>query len=271
MAPPVHAMLLAAGRGERMRPLTDSCPKPLLEVQGKALALWHLDALARAGVACTVINTAWLGEQFAPRLGSQHLLPDAAQAQPMLLRYSHEGQDFGHALETAGGIVRALPQLCEGLGSDPIFWVLAGDVYAPDFVFEAQALARFALSDMLAHIWLVPNPAHNAKGDFGLAPGDATDAQTPALALNLPDNTQAQRYTYSTIGLYRAALFAPPWCPFAPGNAQGVKAPLAPLLRAAIDKGRVSASLYTGLWTDVGTPDRLHALNQNSNLMTAPR
>jgi MurNAc alpha-1-phosphate uridylyltransferase len=142
-------------------------------------------------------------------------------------------------------------------------------VYAPDFVFDAQAVARFAASEKLAHIWLVPNPAHNAKGDFGLAPGDANDAQTPALALNLPADTQAPRYTYSTIGLYRAALFAPPWCTIAPGNAQGVKAPLAPLLRAAMDQGRVSASLYTGLWTDVGTPERLHALNQNSNPMIA--
>jgi MurNAc alpha-1-phosphate uridylyltransferase len=270
MAPPVHAMLLAAGRGERMRPLTDNCPKPLLEVRGKALALWHLDALARAGVACTVINTAWLGEQFAQRLGSQHAQAGAVQAQPMQLRYSHEGQDFGNALETAGGISRALPQLCEGLGVDPIFWVLAGDVYAPDFVFDAQSVARFAAGDKLAHIWLVPNPAHNAKGDFGLAPGDAMGAQIPGLALNLPIDSPAPRYTYSTIGLYRAALFAPPWCPIAPGNAQGIKAPLAPLLRAAMDQGLVSASLYTGLWTDVGTPERLQALNQSSNLMTAP-
>jgi MurNAc alpha-1-phosphate uridylyltransferase len=273
MGVPVHAMLLAAGRGERMRPLTDNCPKPLLEVRGKALSLWHLDALARAGVARTVVNTAWLGEQFAPRLGAQHRAPNAAQGvaqrQPMALRYSHEGQDFGHALETAGGIVRALPLLSEGLGADPMFWVLAGDVYAPDFVFDAQAVARFAASDKLAHIWLVPNPSHNAKGDFGLAPGDANDAQTPALALNLPADHPAPRYTYSTIGLYRAALFAPPWCTLAPGNAQGIKAPLAPLLRAAMDQGRVSASLYTGLWTDVGTPERLQALNQNSNLMTA--
>ena len=270
IAPPVHAMLLAAGRGERMRPLTDNCPKPLLEVQGKALALWHLDALARAGVASTVINTAWLGEQFAPRLGLQHSSMCAASQSSMALRYSHEGQDFGHALETAGGIVRALPQLCEGLGADPIFWVLAGDVYAPGFVFDAQAVARFVASDKLAHIWLVPNPAHNLKGDFGLAPANASDRQIPALALNLPTDSPAPRYTYSTIGLYRTALFAPPWCNIAPGNAQGVKAPLAPLLRAAMDHGRVSASLYTGLWTDVGTPERLQALNQNSNPMTAP-
>lgn len=264
-------MLLAAGRGERMRPLTDHCPKPLLEVQGKALALWHLDALARAGVARTVINTAWLGEQFAPRLGAQHSLHGGLPVAPMALRYSHEGQDFGHALETAGGIVRALPQLCAGLGADPIFWVLAGDVYAPDFVFDAQALARFAASDMLAHIWLVPNPAHNLNGDFGLGPADSRITPSSALALNLPADTHAPRYTYSTIGLYRAALFAPPWCTIAPGNAQGIRAPLAPVLRAAMDQGRVSASLYTGLWTDVGTPERLHALNQISKpITTAP-
>lgn len=264
-------MLLAAGRGERMRPLTDHCPKPLLEVQGKALALWHLDALARAGVARTVINTAWLGEQFAPRLGAQHSLHGGLPVAPMALRYSHEGQDFGQALETAGGIVRALPQLCAGLGADPIFWVLAGDVYAPDFVFDAQALARFAASDMLAHIWLVPNPAHNLNGDFGLGPADSRITPSSALALNLPADTHAPRYTYSTIGLYRAALFAPPWCTIAPGNAQGIRAPLAPVLRAAMDQGRVSASLYTGLWTDVGTPERLHALNQISKpITTAP-
>ncbi len=257
-------MLLAAGRGERMRPLTDACPKPLLQVRGKALALWHLDALARAGVACTVINTAWLGEQFAPRLGTQHSPTQAALEAPMSLRYSHEGQDFGYALETAGGIARALPLLCAGLGPDPIFWVLAGDVYAPDFAFEAQAVASFAASDKLAHIWLVPNPAHNPRGDFGLTTMDASESHVSALALNLPSDSLAQRYTYSTIGLYRAALFAPPWCSIAPGNAQGEKAPLAPLLRAAMDQGRVSASLYTGLWTDVGTPQRLQALNESS-------
>ena len=265
MAPPVHAMLLAAGRGERMRPLTDTCPKPLLPVRGKALALWHLDALARAGVACTVINTAWLGEQFAPRLGAQHRPEHATLQAPMSLRYSHEGHDFGHALETAGGIARALPLLCEGLGPDPIFWVLAGDVYAPEFAFEAQAVANFAACDKLAHIWLVPNPAHNPQGDFGLAAVGASDSAVPVLALNLPADSHAPRYTYSTIGLYRAALFAPPWCGIPSGNAQGVQAPLAPLLRAAMDQGRVSASLYTGLWTDVGTPERLAALGLSSN------
>ena len=257
-------MLLAAGRGERMRPLTEHTPKPLLEVRGKALAQWHLDALARAGVARTVINTAWLDTQFEPRFGSEQRSDGGAQRAPMQLRYSHEGQDFGHALETAGGIVRALPALCQGLDGEAIFWVLAGDVFAPDFGFDPQAVRDFAASDMVAHIWLVPNPAHNAKGDFGLAP--QAKAFAPALATNPSPQQPGPSYTYSTIGLYRASLFASPWCAIEAGNPQGLKAPLAPLLRAAIAQERVSASLYTGLWVDVGTPERLSALNSFPDL-----
>ena len=132
-------------------------------------------------------------------------------------------------------------------------WVLAGDVYAPDFVFSPDAVQRFAAGDALAHLWLVPNPAHNPKGDFGLSPA--------GLALNLPPEHPGPRYTYSTIGLYRRALFEPPWCELPAGNPQGVKAALAPLLRRAMDAGRVSAELYTGAWTDVGTPERLAQLN----------
>ncbi len=252
-------MLLAAGRGERMRPLTDHTPKPLLEVRGKALAQWHLDALARAGVARTVINTAWLDTQFEPRFGSVQGPADGPHSVAMQLRYSHEGRDFGHALETAGGIVRALPSLCEDLAGDAIFWVLAGDVFAPGFSFDPQAVKVFAASGMLAHLWLVPNPAHNAKGDFGLA--SLTNCTVPALATNPSPERPGPSYTYSTIGLYRASLFAMPWCPIAAGNPSGLKAPLAPLLRAAIAQGRVSASLYTGLWADVGTPERLAELH----------
>ena len=246
-------MLLAAGRGERMRPLTDSCPKPLLPVRGKPLMQWPLEALARAGVAEVVVNTDWLADQIAEAFGDEigpkapslltSLLHKSEQSQSLRLRYSHEGRDFGGALETAGGIVRALPHLAE------VFWVLAGDVFAPDFVFSPDALARFAASDRLAHLWLVPNPAHNPNGDFGLSEA--------GLALNQAE----QRFTYSTIGLYRKALFAPPFCDIPPGNPQGLKATLAPLLRAAMAQGRVSAELYTGAWTDVGTPERLAALN----------
>ena len=260
--PPIAAMLLAAGRGERMRPLTDTCPKPLLPVQGKPLMQWPLEALARSGFGPVVINTAWLGEQIEARFGnvfatqpsqtlrkqlSKQEQTSVAETPTVALRYSHEGRDFGAALETAGGIARALPALGD------VFWVLAGDVFAPDFVFSLEAVARFVASDKLAHLWLVPNPEHNPRGDFGLS--------ADALALNLPADDPQSRYTYSTIGLYRAALFAPPWCDIPTGNPNGTKAALAPLLRAAMAQHRVSAALYTGRWTDVGTPARLQQLN----------
>jgi MurNAc alpha-1-phosphate uridylyltransferase len=234
-------MLLAAGRGERMRPLTDSCPKPLLKVQGKPLMHWQLEALQRAGCEQVLINTDWLAEQIVQ---AEHPLG-------LSLRYSHEGHDFGGALETAGGIARALPQL------DEVFWVLAADVFTPGFEFCQDAVERFTASDKLAHLWLVPNPAHNPGGDFGLQ----TQANGPALALNLPKADPQPRFTFSTIGLYRRALFEAPWCDIAPGNPHGVKAPLAPLLRRAMDQGLVSTELYTGPWTDVGTPQRLAELN----------
>jgi len=252
-----RALLLAAGRGERMRPLTDTTPKPLLQVQGQPLLQWHLQALAAAGVGQVVINTAWLGEQISARFGSQFSLqPLQGKREQLSLSYSHEGLDFGAALETAGGIARALPQLGD------IFWLAAGDVFAPDFRFAPEAVQAFAASDHLAHLWLVPNPAHHPRGDFGLSPG--------GLALNLPADDPAPRYTYSTIALLRAALFAPPWCSIAPGNPTGAAAPLAPLLRRAMDAGRVSAALYTGRWTDVGTPERLHALNALTTAAPCP-
>lgn len=262
-SPSVAAMLLAAGRGERMRPLTDTRPKPLLVVQGKPLLQWHLEALLRGACTRAVINTAWLGEQIA------HTFHDVFVIEPLLdkreqlsiqdhlhLDYSHEGLDFGAALETAGGICRALHLLCppSNLPTKDVFWVLAGDVFTPGFAFSAAAVERFVASRKLAHLWLVPNPAHNPRGDFGL------DTAT-GLALNLsPDDARA-RFTYSTIGLYHRALFEAPWCSVAPGNPQGVKLALAPLLRAAMDQGQVSAELYTGAWTDVGTPERLAQLN----------
>ncbi len=256
------ALVLAAGRGERMRPLTDTTPKPLLEVQGKPLLQWHLEALAQGGVPLVCINTAWLGGQIAARLGAgftpaQHLLPDASPtASTMPLRYSMEGQDFGGALETAGGIARALRLLpSQGSLSSDVFWVVAGDVFAPEFQFHPDAAARFTASTALAHLWLVPNPPHNPRGDFGLAPSGH--------ALNLPPEHPGPRYTYSTIGLYRRALFQPPWCDIPTGNPAGIKAPLAPLLRHAMDNGHITAELYHGPWTDVGTPERLNQLNAN--------
>jgi MurNAc alpha-1-phosphate uridylyltransferase len=238
------AMVLAAGRGERMRPLTDDCPKPLLKVHGKPLMQYHLEALDRAGLRDVVINTAWLGHQIESLFGLQPRwdggLPLSNQEQ-MSIRYSHEGRDFGGALETAGGIARALPLL------DDAFWLVGGDVYVPGFEFSRPALERFAAGGRLAHLFLVPNPPHNPKGDFGLRPD--------GLALN---RTDGPRYTYSTIGMYRKALFDS----LPDGNPQGIKAPLAPLLRAAMDNGQVTAQIHTGPWTDVGTPERLAQLNQ---------
>lgn len=266
-------MLLAAGRGERMRPLTDTTPKPLLSVRGKPLMQWQLEALARAGVGRVVVNTAWLGPQIAELFSDVFRLQPPSNRREQLsiqdclqIHYSHEGQDFGAALETAGGIARALPLLCSPTGagaSAEVFWVLAGDVYVPDFVFSPAAVARFLASDKLAHLWLVPNPVHNLRGDFGLDTASAGGPAPIGLALNLPAGDPRPRYTYSTIGLYRRALFEPPWCDIAAGNPFGIQAPLAPLLRAAMDNGRVSAELYAGAWTDVGTPERLQDLNLN--------
>ena len=276
--PSIKAMILAAGRGERMRPLTDTTPKPLLQVRGKPLMQWPLEALVRGGFDHAVVNTAWLGESIAAlfldvfRLQPPSIIGnELSNSERIQISYSHEGRDFGGALETAGGIVRALPWLCPAdadTDQPDVFWVLAGDVFAPDFVFSQDAVARFVASGKLAHIWLVPNPAHNPRGDFGLQlpalEGDSSSqlAQVvTGLALNLTPQDPRPRYTYSTIGLYRRALFAPPYCDIPAGNPHGIKAPLAPLLRAAMDNGQVSAELYDGDWTDVGTPQRLQALN----------
>ena len=251
--PAPRALILAAGRGERMRPLTDHTPKPLLPVRGRPLLQWWVDALARAGVAEVAINTAWLGQQIEDYFADQRLRGERNQLSNQefpAIRFSAEGRDFGRALETAGGIARALPQLAPA--ADDVFWVLAGDIFAPEFQFDPAAAARFAASGRLAQLWLVPNPAHNPAGDFGLG--------ADGLALNDAPAGGA-RLTFSTVALYRRALFEPPWCDIAPGNPLGVAAPLAPLLRRAIAAGRVGAELYTGAWTDVGTPERLAQLN----------
>ena len=247
---PIPAMLLAAGRGERMRPLTDATPKPLLSVRGKPLLQWRMEALLQGGFHQAVINTAWLGEQLEAHFGNTFADPQLSSV-PLQLEYSREGTDFGRALETAGGICRALPLLGE------VFWVVAGDVFAPDFVFSRDDVRRFLDGDKLAHLWLVPNPEHNPAGDFGL------DERT-GLALNSPKDSVQARFTFSTMALYRRELFLPPWCALPPGNPQGESLALAPLLRAAMDQQRVSAGLYTGAWTDVGTPERLALLNADS-------
>lgn len=224
---PAQALILAAGRGERMRPLTDRTPKPLLPVNGRPMIEWHLSALAEGGVREVVINTAWLEELFPAALGDGTRFG-------LRLHYSREGRDHGAALETAGGIAKALPLL------DRAFWVVAGDVFLPGFAFEATALERFAGSPRLAHLWLVPNAPHHPRGDFALDADGQVRVDGPA------------RLTWASVGLFRAELFA--------GIAVGTRLPLRPLLDRAIDEGRLSAERWTGRWTDVGTPERLASL-----------
>ena len=238
-------MVLAAGRGERMRPLTDQTPKPLLRVHGQPLMQWPMQALAHGGFVHQLVNTAWLGEQIPAYFGHQVNWPGFTRVN---IAYSHEGQDFGRALETAGGIVRALPRL------DEVFWVVAGDVFAPNFVFDNLVFQHFVSSPALAHLWLVPNPAHNPGGDFGLS--------AVGQVRNLPKGDPGRTHTFSTIALYKKAFFAD--CGLPPGNPDGVALALAPLLRAAMDRGLVTGEVYAGEWTDVGTPERLARLNDST-------
>jgi N-acetyl-alpha-D-muramate 1-phosphate uridylyltransferase len=223
-----RALILAAGRGERMRPLTDTCPKPLLPVGGKPLIAWHLEALAAAGVKDVVVNTAWLEEQFPATLGD-------GSRWGLNIRYSMEQRDHGAALETAGGIAKALPWLVQpGLDS---FWVVSGDVFVPTFPFSAADAQSFAVKTTLAHLWLVPNAPHHPDGDFGI------DARHGLATQHAP------RYTWASVGLYRAAMFA--------GVATDKPMKLTPLLHAAAAAGTLGAQLWPGRWIDVGTHERL--------------
>ena len=237
---PVKAIVLAAGRGERMRPLTDVTPKPLLPVRGKPLIEWHLHALARDGIHEVVVNTAWLEDQIVDTLGDGSRFG-------LALHYSREGRDHGGALETAGGIATALPLLRgEPQSSDgDCFWAVSGDIYMPCFRFDAAQAQRFAAGDRLAHLWLVPNPPYHPQGDFGLS----------ADGLGLADSAgpDGQRWTYANIALCRAALFD--------GIASGTRAALGPLLFAAMRAQRVTAEIYRGQWENVGTPAQWEALN----------
>ena len=232
----MRAIILAAGRGERLRPLTDHCPKPLIPVQGKPLIVWHLEALARAGVRDIVINCAWLEAQFPAALGD-------GSRWGLRLHYSFEGRDCGGALETAGGIARALPQLTAD--GDESFWVVSGDVFLPGFEFDTEAARQFVQGPRLAELWMVDNPEHHPGGDFGISPEGLA-------LLNAP-----RRYTWSCVGLYRREFFAnvPP----------GQAARLRPYLEAAIAQGRLGARHYRGPWTDVDTQQRLAALNVGTN------
>lgn len=224
-------MILAAGRGERMRPLTDHTPKPLLQVGGKSLIVWHIERLRAAGFTRIVINHAHLGQQVEDALGN-------GAAFGVSILYSPEGT----ALETAGGIATALPVL----GCD-VFPVINGDIYTEfDFGGLAEPVARLASGPDQVHLVMIDNPPHHMTGDFMLDAGRLVDqdaATTPAPA----------RLTFSGIGVYHRDLFA-----YTPVRE---KAALAPLLRQAISAGRASGEHYRGRWVDVGTPERLHQLD----------
>ena len=212
----MHAMILAAGRGERLRPLTDTTPKPLLPVNGKALIVHHLENLAAAGITQVIINLAWLGEQISAALGDGSTFG-------LSIRYSQEPPG---ALETAGGIVQALPLL----GQRP-FLVVAGDILC-DYPFERLVVQEPA---DLAHLVMVDNPAHHPGGDFALHNGQLTSSGT-------------KRLTFSGIGLYRPEMFLP----LKPGQR-----PLRPVFEQALAQGQLSGERYTGYWSDIGTLERL--------------
>ena len=215
----MKAMILAAGRGERMRPLTDDTPKPLLVVAGKPLIQWHIEALVRAGFTEIVINHAWLGQQIEDTLG------DGTQFGVRIV-YSAEG-DTG--LETGGGIYHALSLLTDA-ASDAPFLVINGDVVVD---IDFSQLPRQITG--LAHLVMVPNPEHHPQGDFVLQDGHVTDKGE-------------SRLTFSGIAVYRPQLFA---------QCTAGVFPLAPLLRQAMQEGRVSGECHGGVWLDVGTAERL--------------
>ncbi len=242
----MRAMILAAGRGERMRPLTDHTPKPLLQAGGKPLIVWHIERLVHAGITDLVINHAHLGTQIEEALGDGHQFGAR-------IRYSDEGT----ALETAGGIAYALHLL----DHEP-FAVVNGDVYCDyDFSHLPARASALANSNDMAHLVLVDNPGHNSKGDFGLSGNRVLPhglqpfelgKQFPAV-LHIQPDAPIKNLTFSGIGLYKPRLFA--------GIARGTKAPLAPLLREQIALGKVSGEHHRGIWVDVGTPQRLQELD----------
>ncbi|MGV2291053.1 N-acetylmuramate alpha-1-phosphate uridylyltransferase MurU [Trinickia sp. YCB016] len=225
------AMIFAAGRGDRMRPLTDTCPKPLLEAGGKPLIVWQIERLAGAGFDTIVINHAWLGEQIESALGD-------GSRWGLRLVYSAEGE----ALETAGGIAQALP-LLEDAGAPQVFVGVAGDVYCDfDYARLREHASRMASAgEPGMHLVMVPNPAFHPAGDFVLADGTVSLDGAP-------------RCTFGSIALYDTRMFR--------DLPRGTRRALTPYYREAIGAGRVSGELYEGPWENVGTPAQLKALDE---------
>lgn len=239
---PMRAMIFAAGRGERMRPLTDTCPKPLLEAGGKPLIVWQIEALACAGITDIVINHAWLGDRIEAALGD-------GGRYGVRLRYSAEGE----ALETAGGIAKALPLLRERPDADggEVFLAVSGDIYC-DYDYRRllpRAAAMAASAEPLMHLVMVPNPPFHASGDFALG----TDGRL---------TLEGERLTFGNIGLYDSRLFA--------GIRAGDKVAMTPCYRAAIAAGRASGERFDGRWENVGTPAQLAALDHALRVEPSP-
>ena len=219
----MKAMILAAGRGERLRPLTDTVPKPLIEVRGETLIVRHVRSLQAAGFTEIVVNIAWLADKIKTQLGD-------GSRYGVRIRYSEEP---GGALDTGGGILKALPLL-----GDAPFLVVNGDIYTD---FEFAGLKAALHRDDLAHLVMVPNPPHHPEGDFALdAGGRLHAAGTP-------------RLTYAGIGVHRPEFFRD--C--SPG-----KFPMLPWWQTAMRAGRVSGQVYAGQWLDAGTPESLRALSR---------
>lgn len=227
-------MILAAGRGERMRPLTDTCPKPLLVAGGKPLIVHHIERLACAGLRDIVINHAHLGAMLEAALGKGDRFG-------VSIRYSAEAV----ALETAGGIRQA-----QALLGDDVFLVINGDVFCDiDIGTFAKKAPQLERGDDLAHLLLVANPPHHPKGDFALDDGRISEAAE-------------NRLTYAGIGLFHPALFS--------DLTIGERAALGPLLRQAMARGRVSGQRHDGYWIDVGTPERLAELDSRLDASQNP-
>jgi MurNAc alpha-1-phosphate uridylyltransferase len=228
----IPCFLLAAGRGERMRPLTDELPKPLLTIKNKSLLAWHVEALRAAGIQDVVINHAWLGKKIEEALGN-------GSEFGLNITYSPETT----ALETAGGIRRALPLL----NPSDYFLVINGDVFSPNLpiqqLLDRASDLRSMPSRPLAHLLMVPNPVQHPEGDFYIQ-----DSQVSNEPLD-----GAEKLTFSGIGLYHRDLFK--------DLELDVPIKLAPILREAMAKNRVSGEKYHGPWHDVGTPQRLQELN----------
>lgn len=218
----MKAMILAAGRGERLQPLTDAMPKALVPAGGKPLIAWNLERLARAGCREAIVNVSHLGEEIVERIGD-------GSRYGLRIAYSREAQP----LETAGGIANALALL-----GDAPFLLVNADIYCE---YDFSRLKSISLKTSLAHLVLVPNPAHRRDGDFTLESG-------------IVGNGTAPRYTYAGVAVMSPALVA--------GVAPGTRAPLAPLLRAAAQRRLLSGELFGGLWQDVGTMERLAELER---------